>query len=100
MADKITDEYNLVIGLTQYWEPTTPDARNYTKHTNFIKVPNPKNNLTPSQIRNAALTLITGSQPLILKMPPDFGDAAKFDPVRAVQTAYNERVRKIDFDIS
>lgn len=87
MATTITTTNTLGIGL-EYYDPH--DDRNKTV---YVKVPNPKAELTEQAIKAAAVTLINGENPILLDK---WG--SPFDSNTAVETAYIENQERIEVD--
>lgn len=88
MADTISTENTLAIGF-EY-----TDSETNTTKTTYFKVPNPKDNITESQIRQAAQQLISSATPLLLDK-----NANPFDTSTAIATAYTETTTKRELDI-
>lgn len=89
MADKVTVTKTLGIGY-EYLDSETQKTK-----TVYLKVPNPKDNLTESQIKTAALNFITGEDPIFL--PPN--SSQPFDTATAIATAYREEIQTTNYDI-
>lgn len=88
MADKITEGTILAVGV----EYTNAEGNNKNI---YLKVPNPKNNLTEETIKNLVTNqLIGGNNPIFI--PPDEGT---LDSDTAVFTAYKEYTKTIEYDI-
>lgn len=88
MADKITEGTILAVGL-EY-----ESLENKIK-TTYVKVPNPKNDLTEALIKQIFNEKIIGGPSPILRDAE--GDA--FDTDTAVLTAYTEYEKKIEYDL-
>lgn len=89
MADKVTITKTLGIGY-EYLDSETQKTK-----TVYLKVPNPKDNLTESQIKTAALNFINGEDPIFL--PPNSSEP--FDTATAIATAYREEIQTTNYDI-
>lgn len=89
MADKVTVTKTLGIGY-EYLDSETQKTK-----TVYLKVPNPKDNLTESQIKTAALNFINGEDPIFL--PPN--SSQPFDTATAIATAYREEIQTTNYDI-
>lgn len=88
MADSISSSSELAVGLDY-----TKDEEGVLKNrTVFLKIPNPKSNLTESQIKTAMNTFI--NQQIILD--PD----GKAFSTTSVGTAYTQNETKIDIDLN
>lgn len=90
MADKITEEKILAIGL-EYEGVTSEGPKTKTA---YVKIPNPKTNLTEQQIKNVAMQLISGEGAILRDAEGD-----DFDTETAIVTAYTESVKKTVIDI-
>lgn len=84
MADSIKSSFELSVGL-DYLNSDNKDK------TVFIKIPNPKSNLTESEIRTAVGTFIN-SQIVFDPMGNAFSTSS-------IATAYTTNEEKIDIDI-
>lgn len=84
MADSITSNFELSVGLDYI------NAENATK-TAYLKVPNPKENLTESEIRTAVGSFINAQ---IVKDPE--GNAFS---TSSIATAFTTSEEKINIDI-
>jgi len=87
MAQTTTTTNTLGVGL-EYNDSTAQRIK-----TAYLKIPNPKNNITEQEIRTAVLTLISGEEPVL---KDTFGNA--FDTATAIATAYTETQEVIDID--
>lgn len=88
MADSISSSSELAVGLDY-----TKDEEGVLKNrTVFLKIPNPKSNLTESQIKTAMNTFI--NQQIILD--PD----GKAFSTTSIGTAYTQNETKIDIDLN
>ena len=87
MAQTTTTTNTLGVGL-EYNDTAAQRIK-----TAYLKIPNPKNNLTEQEIKTAVLTLINGEEPII---KDTFGNA--FDTTTAIATAYTEAQEVIDID--
>lgn len=92
MADKITEGNSLAIGL-QY-DYTNPEDEVIKTRTTYIKVPNPKSNLTAQQIKTVAAQLIAEDGGIIRN-----AEGGTYDSSTAIFTAYTEYEKKIEYDI-
>jgi len=90
LADKVTVTKTLGIGY-EYLDSETQKTK-----TVYLKVPNPKDNLTESQIKTAALNFITGEDPVFL--PPENAEGP-FETATAIATAYREEIQTTNYDI-
>lgn len=90
MADKITEGTILAIGL-EYEGVSSEGPKTKTA---YVKVPNPKSNLTEQQIRTVALQLISGEGAILRDAEGD-----DFDSDTAIVTAYTEYEKKIEYDL-
>ncbi len=88
MADSITSSSELAIGL----DYTITENEQTKNRTTYLKVPNPKTNLTESEIKTAMNTFI--NQQIILD--PD----GKAFSTTSVGTAYTQNETKIDIDLN
>ncbi len=91
LADIVTNSNILGIGL-EYTK--TEDG---SKKTVYLKVPNPRQELTEALIKEKTNLLINGqgtANPILLTP-----DGQKFDSSTAIVTAYTETSEKIEFDI-
>lgn len=88
LADSVTNTRILAVGF----EYTKQDDG--TQKTVYLKIYNPKTNLTEAGIKENVAALISGTNPL-LKTP----DSQTFDTDTAIVTAYTESVERTDFDI-
>lgn len=86
MADKNTEQRILAIGL-EYEK----DGANKTA---YIKIPNPRNNLTEQQIKEATQKLLDGAEPILRSTT-----GAPLDSSTAIVTAYTEYVKTTEYDI-
>lgn len=91
MADTVTTTNTLGIGF-EYIDSETQKTK-----TVYLKVPNPKNGLTESQIKTAAANLITGANPILL--PPENKSDIPFDTSTGIITAYTETIETTEYDI-
>lgn len=90
MADKITTENILAIGF-EYTDSETAKAK-----TVYLKVPNPKNNLTEQEIKDTARGLISDNSTHPILLTPQ---GEPFDSATAIATAYTEITTKRELDI-
>ena len=88
MSDKVTTSDILGVGL-EYMDTETLKAK-----TTYLKIPNPKDNLTESQIKTAVTNLISGENPILLTTQGE-----TFDSATAITTAYRETQEIIEIDI-
>lgn len=91
MADIVTNSNILGVGL----EYTKTDDGN--KKTIYLKIPNPRQELTEALIKEKINLIINGqgtANPILLTP-----DGQTFDSSTAIVTAYTETSEKIDFDI-
>lgn len=88
MADTITTTNILGVGL-EYVDDETQRTR-----TTYLKLPNPKSDLTEQQIKAGVLTLIDGTEPILKDIN---GNA--FNTETAIATSYFEDQEIIDMDI-
>lgn len=88
MADKITEGTILAIGL-EYADVSADKIK-----TAYVKVPNPKNNLTEQEIKTVAQQLINGDGAILRD-----ANGAPFDSETAIVTAYREYTKTIEYDI-
>lgn len=90
MADSITSSSELAIGLDyphQNEETGTTSTR-----TVYLKIPNPKSNLTEQEIKTAMTTFI--NQQII------FDPDAQAFSTTSIGTAYTQAETKIDIDLN
>lgn len=88
MADKIKEGTIIAVGV----EYTNEEDK---KKNVYVKIPNPKNNVTEEQIKSIFQEqIIGGATPLFI--PPDGGT---LDSDTAVFTAYREYTREVEYDI-
>lgn len=90
MANKITEGTILAIGLE--YEGVTSEGP--ATKTAYVKIPNPKNNLTEQQIKNVAMQLISGEGAILRDAEGD-----DFDTETAIVTAYTEYEKKVEYDL-
>ena len=88
MADTVSTSNILGVGL-EYMDTETLKAK-----TTYLKIPNPKANLTETQIKNAVSNLISGENPILLTTQGE-----PFDSATAITTAYTESQEVIEIDI-
>ena len=88
MADSITSSAELSVGL----DYTITEGEQTKNRTTYLKIPNPKANLTESEIKTAMNTFI--NQQIILD--PE-GQAFS---TTSVGTAYTQYDTKIDIDLN
>lgn len=88
MADKVTTSKTLGVGL-EYISTETQKAK-----TVYLKLENPKTNVTETTIKTAVQNLISGDDPIFLTPEEE-----EFNSATAVSTAYVEEVRTTEFDI-
>ena len=88
MADSITSSSELAVGL----DYTITEDGQTKERTTYLKVPNPKANLTESQIKTAMNTFI--NQQIILDP-----DGKPFSET-SIGTAYTQNETKIDIDLN
>lgn len=86
MADKVTEQKILAIGL-EY-------EKDGSARTAYIKIPNPRNNLTETQIKEATQKLLEGAEPILRSTT-----GAPLDSATAIVTAYTENVKTTEYDI-
>lgn len=89
MADSTTSTFILGVGL-EYEDTETAKTK-----TTYLKIPNPKDDLTEQQIKTAVHTLIDGENPVLLD---SYGNA--FNSNTAIATAYTETQEVIDIEIN
>ena len=92
MADTVSTSIILGIGV-EYTDTETQKAK-----TTYLKIPNPKNNLTEQEIKDAAKLLVIGDEnntyePLLLT-----SQGERFSET-AILTAYREEQEIIELDI-
>lgn len=88
MADTNTSTVTLGVGL-EYTDTETQKTK-----TVYLKMEDPKTNLTEERVKTAVQNLISGEAPILLTP-----DEEKFDTATAIATAYIERIEKTEFDI-
>lgn len=84
MANKVTEASILGIGI----EYTDAEGK---KKTAYIKTPNPRENVTETQIKTAMQNYLTGNVFVDENLDPLTG--------ASVSTAYKETTRRTDYDI-
>lgn len=85
MADTVTSTSDLAVGLDY------PNASGTGTKTVYLKIPNPMNNITESQIKSAVGTALTNK--IFLN---EYGDEI---PTSAISTAYTENQTINNLDI-
>lgn len=88
MADKVTNTNIIGVGL-EY----TKQADGSQK-TVYLKMTNPRTDLTEATIKEKVNIFIGGNEPIFLTP-----DGQHFDTETAITTAYTETVQRTDFDI-
>lgn len=99
LADKITETNILAIGVRYISEYATDAGEADKKKTIYLKLNNPKENLTAQQIKNV-------TEPLLQTQPEQAGafwtnpiTGENFDSNASVFTAYTEYQKIIDYDL-
>lgn len=87
MATTSTTTNTLGVGLDYYDEIADRNK------TTYLKIPDPRTNLTESEIKAAVMNLISGDEPIFKAI-----DGDKFNTETAISTAYTEAQEVIEVD--
>lgn len=97
MADKITETRILAIGV-KFISEVDPDTGIAKYKTNYVKLPNPKNNLSAQEIKNATEPLLVTQEGNTTPFWTDPRTAEAMSDA-SIATAYTEYTKVTEFDL-